>query len=589
MNGRYLEKGFLTSKIARRFFLLFIFCALLPLLTISGVSYFFVSHQLKAEAYKRLRQQGKTKGFEIYERLLSLEAQLEAMARDISQGRWPDQERPPYDPSTREGSRFKSVSFVNPHSNGLKPIHGEADLGPRISRFDPLPPDLKGQSFIKIQKDKDNPFATVRMHHLLDPSDPSKGILVAEIDPLYLWGIGVEGSLPPDVEMTVCSPGDQVLITSFDNYEFSRSFLNTFALDPFSGTFDSSKNGRAYINTYWSLFLRHRFATPDWSIILSQSKTSILEPVSRFSLIFLLLLLLTFWVIVLLSIVTIRKRMVPLEAFKTGATFIAEGNFDHRITITSGDEFEMLADTFNDMSQKLKHSQAILLQAAKMSAFGQMAAGIVHEIGQPLSSISGYTDLLVEDVQDEETQKYLSIMRSEIRRLIEIISKFRTFSRTAPERFEAVHVNDILLHTHHLLEHQLSMQNVQFDLQLQEEIPFIDADKNELQQVFLNLVMNAIDALEDRPRENRHVTIRTSAHDDWVVVDIEDNGCGIAPEHQQAIFEPFFTTKSEEKGTGLGLAVLQSILHKHHAEIDVKSQLEKGTCFTLRFPGAQLE
>jgi signal transduction histidine kinase len=134
------------------------------------------------------------------------------------------------------------------------------------------------------------------------------------------------------------------------------------------------------------------------------------------------------------------------------------------------------------------------------------------------------------------------------------------------------------------MEHQMRKNGVQCVTEKTEGLPFIVGDNNGLQQVFINLLTNAIDALEHEGHENSLLTIRTYSSNGKVCVDFEDNGPGIPKEVQTRMFDPFFTTKSAEKGTGLGLAISQSILHKHDAQIEVESEEGSGTRFTISFP-----
>src|SRR4030042_2115306 len=169
--------------------------------------------------------------------------------------------------------------------------------------------------------------------------------------------------------------------------------------------------------------------------------------------------------------------MVPVETLKAGAMKIAQGEFGHRVDIKSGDEFELLAETFNEMSLKLKQGQAMLVQAAKMSAFGQMSAGIVHEIGQPLTAINGYAELLAMGADPEDQKHYLEIIQREGNRLAQIIPKFRSFSKSSKEASESIDVDDVLNKTTMLLEHQLMRSSVQLKMEMAGDLPIIVGDR----------------------------------------------------------------------------------------------------------------
>ncbi len=572
----------LKSKLARRIFILFVFCALIPLLIMSTVSYFFVTAQLKDQAYERLRQQCKNAGYEIYERLLFLEKELGVITRDYNRFRLQNPVKRPYNPQNREGSGFNRIFRVLP----------DGRTGFVLEHVEDLPPiafkkwvDVDENRKVVIVQDKDVHFP----HLYLKLHIPHEGMVIGEINPLYLWGIGTEGALPPDMDMEIRDLDGKILIASIQDHNLDKYLFNAFKKSSHSGRFESSQDGKAHINSYWSLFMGHRFSIPDWIIIFSQSKASVLSPVSTFSYVFILLILLTFMSVIMLCIHAIRRRTLPIEILKKGAMKIAGGEFGYQVTITSGDEFESLGETFNEMSVKVKKGQDMLMQAAKMSTFGQMAAGIVHEIGQPLSAINGYATVLRMEPDPQKHERYLKMIGEQTERLMEIITKFRTFSRTSKDVFTCLDVNEILDKTHSLLEHNLKIKRVRLEMGLGKGLPLISGDKSGLQQVFLNLMMNAMDALEEKSKEARNIRVKTFVDNGVVNVEISDNGCGIPEEIQQSIYDPFFTTKSEEKGTGLGLAIISSIIHKHNARIHLASTIDQGSCFTISFPSVPLD
>ena len=307
---------FLSSKVARRIFMLFLLCAILPLLTITAVSWTFVGRQLQNEARDRLQQQCKNKGFLIYERLLTLENELKTISRAYQQDRLGNLERNPYDPFTREGSGWRRVFLKTPRGltvplldyiNGLEPVQLDEKSLPESD-----------QTLLSISH-SDDISPSIYLLRNIDPESPSKGIIAGEINPLYLWGIGVSGSLPPEIEFSVVMSRKKILISSIADYLISAELVEAQKRSAFAGYFENHQNGSTYVNSYWSLFLKHRFSSPDWTIIFSQSKSSIMEPVNSFMFIFFMLVLLTFWIILLLSSRAIRKRTVPIETLKAGA------------------------------------------------------------------------------------------------------------------------------------------------------------------------------------------------------------------------------------------------------------------------------
>jgi two-component system NtrC family sensor kinase len=322
---------------------------------------------------------------------------------------------------------------------------------------------------------------------------------------------------------------------------------------------------------------------------MNQSRKDALAPVAYFKKFFFLFVLLTFLVVCLLSVALIRKSLVPIETLRKGTERIANGEFGTEVDIRSGDEFESLGRDFNEMSRKLKEGRSMLVQSAKMGAVGQMASGVVHEIGQPLTSISGLIDILGLDKPTEAGKRRLDLMKKEMERLTSIISRFKNFARVSKQTMKPVSLNEVVDATYALLAHQLQMKGVFCDVQKKEGLPAILGDRNSLQQVFINLVINSVDALEGKKDEKPLVTVRTFSEDGKdckVCVEVEDNGTGIPKDIQEKIFDPFFTTKGPEKGTGLGLAIIASILHQHRASIALQSEVGKGTRFKLSFPAS---
>ena len=585
MGKQLFDKISFKSKVARRIFSIFVFCSLVPLLTIAGVSFYYAASQLKNQAYERLRQQCKNQGYQIYEHLIQLENEIRAVGQEYLHGGLKDYVERPYNAVTREGSGYKRIFLIEPSDRIETLITNDTE------EMNPIPPDLllnsrRNEALISLKSEGER-FPQLFMRLPLDPDHREKGYLVGEIHPLYLYGIGTEGALPPEVNMEVRQLDGEVLISSMVGNNLSEAFNEAYARNALSGRYKSQFNGISYINSYWSLFLRHRFGSPDWVIIFSQSGDSVMSPVFRFSYVFILLILLTFFFIVLLSLRSIRNRTVPIEILKKGAMRIANGEFGHQVTVTSRDEFEDLAETFNEMSLRLEKGQSMLLQAAKMSTFGQMAAGIVHEIGQPLSAISGYAQLMQQGLAPESHPNYLEIICREAQRMAKIISKFRVFSRASREKLQPVNLNEIVDSVSELLDHNLKIKSVRLELSKEDGIPLISGDIDALRQVFLNLMINAVDALEEKAAEDRWIKIDSHAGDGMVQVNISDNGCGIPVEIQQAVFDPFFTTKNEDKGTGLGLSIIESIVHKHGGKIILSSVVGEGTRFTLSFPAVK--
>ncbi|MGE0404674.1 MAG: ATP-binding protein, partial [Candidatus Korobacteraceae bacterium] len=225
-----------------------------------------------------------------------------------------------------------------------------------------------------------------------------------------------------------------------------------------------------------------------------------------------------------------------------------------------------------------------LSQAEKLSSIGLLAAGVAHEVNTPLAVISSYAQMLAKQVQSEPKKAdLLDKITRQTFRASEIVNNLLNFSRTSGTEFGDVDLNKVIRDTLALLEHQLKTARVKVDVELLESLPPIHGNTGKLQQVFLNLFLNAKDAMPDGG-----VLRIATANGNSVKVLVSDSGAGIAQEHLRRIYDPFFTTKTVPKdgkrGTGLGLAVTYGIIQEHTGKIDVTSRVDAGTTFTLEFP-----
>jgi len=229
-----------------------------------------------------------------------------------------------------------------------------------------------------------------------------------------------------------------------------------------------------------------------------------------------------------------------------------------------------------------------LAQAEKLSSIGLLAAGVAHEVNTPLAVISSYTQMLAKQVRgDERLAPLLDRITSQTFRASEIVNSLLNFSRTGSTEFSEIDLNNVIRDTLTLLEHQFKTAAVHLEVDLKPELPHIVGNANKLQQVFLNLFINAKDAM------TAGGSLRVSTEvNGRVGVLIADTGAGIAPEHMQRIYDPFFTTKNaasdgQRRGTGLGLAVTYGIIQEHAGRIQVDSAVGHGTTFRLEFPAAR--
>jgi signal transduction histidine kinase len=225
-----------------------------------------------------------------------------------------------------------------------------------------------------------------------------------------------------------------------------------------------------------------------------------------------------------------------------------------------------------------------LSQADKLSSIGLLAAGVAHEVNTPLAVISSYAQMLSKQVQgDERKSAVLEKITRQTFRASEIVNNLLNFSRTGGSGFAEVDINRVILDTLSLMDHQLKTSRIHVEDELAAHLPSIQGNAGRLQQVFLNLFLNAKDAMPEGG------TLRVStSNGDGVRVIVSDSGTGISQEHIHRIYDPFFTTKSSgqsgRRGTGLGLSVTYGIIQEHAGKIHVESSPEQGTTFYLDFP-----
>jgi two-component system, NtrC family, sensor kinase len=233
-----------------------------------------------------------------------------------------------------------------------------------------------------------------------------------------------------------------------------------------------------------------------------------------------------------------------------------------------------------DISEKIQLEDQ-LLQAEKLSSIGLLAAGIAHEINTPITGISSYTQILLKDNVDADRRKsILEKIEKQTFRASEIVNSLLNFSRMSGSEFNAVDINQLIADSLALLDHQLELNHIKVASELEQTLPPIYGNTGKLQQVFVNLFLNARDAMPS----GGELAIHTGMNESMVVVNISDTGNGIPKENLKKIFDPFFTTKRIGKGTGLGLAVTYGIIQEHGGRIFVDSDTGKGTRFTLKLP-----
>lgn len=294
---------------------------------------------------------------------------------------------------------------------------------------------------------------------------------------------------------------------------------------------------------------------------------------------------------VLASYLVGRRITAPLRHLERAAQRIGAGELGTQVHVGGGGETAELAAAFNRMSAELADREARLSEAHtqiaradKLSAVGELAASIAHEVKNPVTALVGYAQLGREVGTLEEARELFGLIEKQGWRAGEVLQSLLEFTRRDPAPPEAVAPGELLEDTLKLLRHPLKLRGVTLETSVAEGLPRILVQPGELQQVLVNLVMNGADAMEGRAR--RVLTLGASAGNGQVLLTVRDTGTGIPVELLERIFQPFFTTKKGKAGTGLGLSVSQRIVKDLGGELRVQSTVGEGTTFIIALPAA---
>jgi two-component system NtrC family sensor kinase len=315
-------------------------------------------------------------------------------------------------------------------------------------------------------------------------------------------------------------------------------------------------------------------------------------------------------------VLTISKTIDPIRHLSRASKAVAEGNLDQYVPVRTADEVGELSESFNLMvadlrkyreelqqwnqtleervakrSEQLAEAQAKLIQSTKLAAVGELAAGLAHELNNPLAGIYAFLQVFAETIRlhglrnlnDEEVegfQKNLVYVEREIQRCKSIVGSLLTFARVSEKHFVLLNLDEVIRDALGFMQSNLKKDNVRVVTNFAEHLPPVLGDANELQQVFLNIIVNARKAMPG----GGLLTVSTEADGKSVRASITDTGEGIAPEIRDRIFDPFFTTRKPGEGTGLGLSISYGIIKDHNGEILVESAPGQGSAFIIVLP-----
>ncbi len=284
---------------------------------------------------------------------------------------------------------------------------------------------------------------------------------------------------------------------------------------------------------------------------------------------------------VLLAIPVAWSVTRPLTGLAQATHRVAQGDWSVRVPSRGPEEMVLLAESFNSMVETLQDTQQQLVRTEKLASVGQLAAGVAHEINNPLGSVLLYADILRKETPatDEQRRDDLDMIIREATRCKTIVNDLLNFSRQNEVMAQETDLNDILEEMASEARKQALFENVKITTELDPALPRIQADPLQLHQVFFNLLTNAAEAMP----QGGMLRLKTGRGPapGFVTVEVQDTGVGIPEENMKRLFTPFFTTKPIGKGTGLGLAIIYGIVKMHRGQIDVSSEVGKGTKFTI--------
>jgi signal transduction histidine kinase len=304
----------------------------------------------------------------------------------------------------------------------------------------------------------------------------------------------------------------------------------------------------------------------------------------------------------IIAVLLAKSISKPIQALVESTALIGKGELHIPVEAVGNDEIKALGKAIDSMRKKLKGSytnletkveertkalrdaQFQISHQEKMASLGILSAGVAHEVGNPLTSISSLAQIIKRKVNDPTIVEYLDTILKNIQRISKIVLELKEFARPTTYETTFVHINEQIKSAVNIVKYDRRAKNIIIQMELDNDIPPVFAIADQIHQVFLNILMNAVDALTS---ENNYITIHSYWQKDFVIVEFKDTGEGIAEENISKIFEPFYTTKKVGKGTGLGLSVSYGIIKNFDGIIEVKSQLGEGSVFTIKLPAKE--
>lgn len=351
------------------------------------------------------------------------------------------------------------------------------------------------------------------------------------------------------------------------------------------GTIKTTRDGE---EIYYIEYLPYPDLLVHWVVALRIDSAAIAAPFNRFRLAIGLIAAIAIVVSLWLASITAGRTARPITRLAQTLKDYANGDSTARSQQTGSDEVQQLAESFNYMADTLEqaaeyrdHAQRVMLQQAKLASIGQMAAGIGHELNNPLNNILTISKLLERANHDNNPvlKQDIESLRDETLRASEIVKGVLNFARQVPPHFGRFSIREWLDNTVLLVQQQARTQHIDLYVECENDIEII-GDRLQLQQVLINLLLNAIQA----SKSGMKIIIAVSGNDEQCMINVKDEGCGIAEEDLEKIFDPFFTRKDVGDGNGLGLSISLGIMEQHGGSLNVVNNPDKGVTASMCLP-----
>ncbi|MEW6410487.1 MAG: ATP-binding protein, partial [Nitrospirota bacterium] len=329
---------------------------------------------------------------------------------------------------------------------------------------------------------------------------------------------------------------------------------------------------------------KKRWGTLRFAISLRKAEEEIMSTITKIVLLTFIFLIIGFVIILLLS----RRFIRPITQLANTMEQARGDYLDIKVDVKGRDELALLGEKFNTMierikkaNEELRNAHEKLVQSEKLASVGILAAGVAHEINNPLGGLFNCVHMLEYRGEEKEFRReYLNLIKEGLEKIENTVGKLLWVSRTEKDKVSLTNVEDVIKNVASLVEYRLKKSNITLRIIKESDTNLIMIESTDFQQVMLNLFINAIHAMPS----GGELIVKTSTVDAKVVIEVRDTGHGIQEENLGKIFDPFFTTKAPGEGTGLGLWMSYEIIREYNGEIDVKSRVGEGSTFTLSFP-----